>query len=227
MDNHTDKREVKYGRDLAFGDIEHTNDCWRSVLHLGRKIKLVKGAEVQQGRDLLFLESGKVYLMFQNMEGVEKILWYVREGCIFAETPFFDCISNEGVLICATDCVIYAFSQRDIDRISKERPDLLFNLLASMSRTIRILAYHASSMCLDDALVRICRFLAQRLVPGSNPLTAKINLSRQEMANLLGIHRISLYRTLRAQKERGLFGSIRGKTITILRPQEFYELAKK
>jgi CRP-like cAMP-binding protein len=227
VNTQTNAREAKYGRDLAFGDLKHTNDCWRSVLHLGRKVKLAKGEEIQQGRDLLFLESGKVYLMFQNMDGMEKILWYVREGCIFAETPFFDRISNEGVLICATDCVIYAFSQRDIDRICKERPDLLFNLLESMSRTIRILAYHASSMCLDDTLVRICRFLAQRLVPGSNPLTAKISLTRQEMANLLGIHRISLYRMLRAQKERGLFGSINGKTITILQPQKFYELAKE
>jgi CRP-like cAMP-binding protein len=227
MDNPADKRATGYGRDLAFGVIKNTNACWRSVLHLSRQLKLAKGEEVQQGKDLLFLESGKVYLMFQNTEGVEKILWYAQEGCIFAETPFFDCIANEGVLICATDCVIYAFSTRAIDQISKERPDLLLNLLKSMSRTIRILAYHASSMSLDDMLVRICRCLSQRLVPDSNPLTAAINISRQEMANLLGIHRISLYRVLREQQERGLFGSIKGKHITILRPHEFYELAKK
>jgi CRP-like cAMP-binding protein len=227
MDNPAGKRDARYGRDLAFGVIKDTNACWRSVLHLSRQLNLVKGQEVQQGKDLLFLESGKVYLKFQNLEGVEKILWFVQEGCIFAETPFFDCIANEGVLVCATDCVIYAFSTRAIDQISKERPELLLNLLMSMSRWIRILSYHASSMCLDDTLVRICRCLSQRLVPGSSPLTAKIGISRQEMANLLGIHRISLYRVLRKQQERGLFGSIQGKAITILRPHEFYELAKK
>ena len=227
MDNLADKKAARYGRDLAFGVIKDTNACWRSVLHLSRQFKLAKGAEVQQGKDLLFLESGRVYLKFQNLEGVEKILWYVQDGCIFAETPFFDRIANEGVLICATDCVIYAFSTRAIDQISKERPDLLLDLLKSLSRTIRILSYHASSMCLDDTLVRICRCLSQRLVPDSSPLTAKIGVSRQEMANLLGIHRISLYRVLREQQERGLFGSIRGKCITILRPHEFYELAKQ
>jgi CRP-like cAMP-binding protein len=226
MGNPTDTRAARYGRDLAFGVMKNTNACWRSVLHLGRQFKLVKGKEVQQGKDLLFLESGKVYLKFQNLEGVEKILWYAQEGCIFGAPPFFDPIPNEGVLISATDCVIYAFSTRAIDQISKERPDLLLDLLKSMSRWIRILTYHASSMSLDDTLVRICRCLSQRLVPGSSPLTAKIGISRQEMANLLGIHRISLYRVLREQQERGLFGAIRGKSITILRPHEFYELAK-
>ena len=226
MNNLADTRADRYGRDLAFENIKDTNASWRTVLHLSRQIKLAKGAAVQQGKDLLFLERGKVYLQFQNLEGVEKILWYVQGGCIFAETPFFDRIANEGTLICATDCVIYAFSPQAIDRISKERPDLLLDLLKSMSRIIRILSYHASSMCLDDTLVRICRCLSQRLVPGSSPLTAKIGVTRQEMANLLGIHRISLYRVLREQQERGLFGAIRGKTITILRPQEFYALAK-
>ena len=225
-DNPADKRAARYGRDLAFGVIKNTNANWRSVLHLSRQLKLAKGAEVPQGKELLFLERGKVYLMFQNQEGVEKILWYAQEGCIFAETPFFDCIENEGQLICATDCVVYAFSRQAIDQISKERPDLLLDLLKSMSRWIRILAYHASSMSLDDRLVRLCRCLSQRLVPDSSPLTARLSSSRQEMANLLGIHRISLYRVLREQQERGLFGSIKGKSITILRPNEFYELAK-
>ena len=226
MDN-ADNRASRHGRDLAFEVIKNTNACWRSVLHLGRQFKLAKGEEVPQGVDLLFLESGSVYLLFQNMGGVEKILWYAQAGCIIAETPFFDCIANEGVLICAADCVIYAFTAGAIDQISKDRPDLLINLLKSMSRCIRILAYHASSMSLDDTLVRICRYLSQQLVPGSNPLTARVSISRQEMASLLGIHRVSLYRVLREQQECGLFGSVSGKSITILRPREFYELAKR
>jgi hypothetical protein len=47
------------------------------------------------------------------------------------------------------------------------------------------------------------------------------------MASMLGMHRISLYKALRRQEERGLFGSVRGKTITILRPQEFYRMVEQ
>jgi CRP-like cAMP-binding protein len=220
------KGENHYGRSLGFRDLKDTNAPWREVLHLGRQRKLVKGESVQQGKELLFLARGKVYLMLQNQEGLEKIVWYVREGCIFAEAPFFDPIPNEGSLICATDCVVYAFAARTVERIGKERPDLLINLFQSMARQMRLMSYHASSLYLDDGLARICKFLAERIVPGSNPLTAKIGMSRQEMANLLGMHRISLYRVLRRQQERGLFGkSVRG-AMTILRPHEFYKLAE-
>ncbi|MDR2696342.1 MAG: Crp/Fnr family transcriptional regulator [Deltaproteobacteria bacterium] len=203
------------------------NSAWRSVLPLARQFRCARGEQVPQGKDLLFLERGKVCLVFQGWDGTEKIVWYIREGCIFGIAPFFDPIPNEGMLVCASDCVIYAFSAQAVERISRERPDLLLNLLHSMARKLRIQSYQASSLCLDDALVRICKFLEQRLVPDSSPLTAKIGISRQEMASLLGMHRISLYRTLRRQEERGLFGPIRGRVITILRPREFYQLAGK
>jgi len=212
---------------LAFRDMKDINSSWRSILSLARQSRRVKGEYVRQGEELLFLERGRVRLTYQNRDGAEKILWHISAGCLFGEVPFFDPIENEAVFTCISDCVIYAFSAQTVERVCKERPDLLLNLLRSMSRKMRIMSYHASSLYLDDVLVRICKFLAQRLVPDSNPLTAKLGVSRQEMASLLGIHRVSLYKALRHQEERGLFGPITGKTMEILRPREFYELAEK
>ena len=212
---------------LAFRDIKDMNSAWRSVLSLARQSRRTKGEQVQQDEDLLFLERGRIRLTYQNRDGAEKILWHISEGCLFGEVPFFDPIPNEGVFTCMTDCVIYAFSAQVVDKIGKEHPELLFDLLRSMSRKLRIMSYQASSLYLDTVLVRICKFLAQRLVPDSNPLIAQIGVSRQEMAGLLGIHRISLYRVLRQQEERGLFGPVRGNVMTILRPDEFYTLAEK
>ena len=53
-----------------------------------------------------------------------------------------------------------------------------------------------------------------------------MGVSKQEMASLLGVHRISLYKILRQQEESGLFGPFSGKTVTILRPDEFFLLAE-
>jgi CRP-like cAMP-binding protein len=227
MGKSTGKGQYEGEPSLAFRDVKDINAPWRSVLSLARQSRRAKGAQVQQGKELLFLERGKLRLTYQNQDGAEKILWYIREGCLFGEAPFFDPMPNEGFFTCVTDCLIYTFSAQAVAQISKERPDLLLNLLQSMSRKLRIMSYHASTLYLDDMLVRICKFLAQRLVPDSNPLTAKIGISRQEMASLLGMHRISLYRVLRQQEEYGLFGPIKGNTMTILRPHEFYKLAEK
>jgi CRP-like cAMP-binding protein len=201
------------------------NSSWRSVLSLARYTRWAKGEYVRLGRELLFLERGSVRLAHQSLEGAEKVLWYIREGCIFGEAAFFDPIPEENYCICMTACSVYAFSPASVRQISVEQPELLLNLYQSMSRKLKILSCQASSLCLDSLLVRICKFLSQRIVPDSSPLIADIGMPQQEMASLLGVHRISLYRVLRQQEEDGLFGPIRGNTITILRPQDFYALA--
>ena len=227
MDDPIQAKQCAYERTLAFRDIKDINAAWRSVLSLARPHKVAKGERVQHGKNLFFLERGKVCLTFQNQEGIEKIIWYIHDGSVFGTTTFFDPMPNDGVFICVTNCVIYAFSPHAVDRISTERPDLLLDLIRSMARKLRIMSYHASSLQLDDNLIRICKFLSQRLIPNSNPLTAMIDISRQEMANLLGMHRISLYRTLRQQEKSGMFGRITDSTITILQPHEFYKLVEK
>jgi CRP-like cAMP-binding protein len=200
------------------------NSSWRSVLPLAKHNRLTKGEYVQMGKDLLFLERGSVRLAHQNIEGTEKVLWYIREGCIFGEAAFFDSVPDETYCICATACSVYAFSPANVKRISVERPELLLNLFQSMGRKLNMMCCQASSLYLDSVLVRVCKFLSPRIVLGSSPLTANINMPQQEMASLLGVHRISLYRVLRQQEERGLFGPMRNNSITILQPNDFYAL---
>ena len=111
------------------------------------------------------------------------------------------------------------------ETISRERPDLISNLLLSMSRKLRILSNQASSLYVDNLLVRVCKFMAQHLEPDSRPLTANLGISRQEMASLLGVHRVSLYKVLKQQEEEGLFGPFEGNAVVILQPEEFFRLA--
>jgi CRP-like cAMP-binding protein len=227
MDDAMHKGGHRVGLGLAFNELKDMSVAWRSVLPLAKLVKRAKGEEVPQGKEMMFLERGKVRLVFHSPEGAEKIIWFFREGSLFGVVPFMDPIPNEGIFTCATDCVIYAFSAQAVERIGRERPELLLDLMRSMARKLRIVTYHASSLSLDGMLARICKFLSRRIVPGSNPLSAKVGISRQEMASLLGMHRISMYKVLRHQEERGLFGPVKGKTITILRPQEFYKLVER
>jgi len=216
---------VKGSRNWAFKEMKGMNAPWRSVLYLARRFAWAKGHEVQFRNRLYFLEKGRVRLTHQSLEGMEKILWYIHEGCIFGETPFLDPMPLESFFTCATDCVVYGFSKESFDVISRERPDLVSNLLLSMSRKLRILSNQASSLYVDNLLVRVCKFMAQHLEPDSHPLTANLGISRQEMASLLGVHRVSLYKVLKQQEEEGLFGPFEGNAVVILQPEEFFRLA--
>ena len=215
------------GRSLAFEEMRELNEPWRRVLHVGMRQQIPKGQQVPLGSYLYFLEQGGVRLTMQSLDGVEKILWYVREGCIFGETPYFEQQTSEGYFVCTEDSVIYAFSEGHLKVVRSEYPDLLLNLIRSMAYKMRVFSHQAASMYLDSVLVRTCKFLAQRIVPGSNPLTAEVGISRQDMASLLGVHRISLYKILRQQEEAGLLGPFENRRVTILRPDDFFRIVNR
>lgn len=216
------------GLGVAFGDLREINSPWRAVLSLARRNAYAKGEQVTlTGKELLFLERGRVRVTYLSLDGAEKILSYIREGCIFGETAFFDPMPAESFFTCAANSVIHSFSEQAIAEIGKERPDLLFNLLRSMARKLRTMTFHASSLSVDSVLVRLCKFLEQRIIPGSSPLTASLGMSRREMAGLLGVNRITLYKVLRQQEEQGLFGPVSTSSISILRPEVFYGLVEK
>ncbi len=221
------RRTVVGNRGLGFAELREENAPWRSVLDSGSRHLWSKGQCIELRDELFFLDKGQVRLTHFSLDGAEKILWYINRGCLFGETPLFDPLAGEmdSLHVCATDCVVYAFSRARVEQLCRTRPDLILNLLHSMARKLRTLSSQASSLYVDDVLVRTCKFLAQRLLPDSDPLTADPGISRQEMASLLGVHRITLYKVLRQQEEQGLFGPFDRHAVVILRPEDFFRLA--
>lgn len=225
------KGGIGMSRSIGYTEICDLNTQWREVLHLGVRRKYSKGAQIMhEERALFFLEKGRVRLTHHTQDGQEKILWYIGPGCIFGETPFFDPMpgSGESVHECAATSDIYVFSCDCVyGEIVKIRPDLILNLLPSLARKVRLLSNQASSLSVDDVLIRLCKFLGQRVVPGSSPLRVRPGISRQELASVLGVHRITLYKVLKQQEESGLFGPglHDQQSFTVLDPERFFELA--
>lgn len=214
-------------RCIGFIEIRDLNTPWRDVLHMGTKLLLKKGEQVPQGEYLAFLNKGLVRLTHCSRDGKQKILWYIGVGCVFGETPFFDpqISLGGGVHVCATPCEIYAFSRDCVfKKIFVQRPELMLNLLPSMARKVRMLSNQASSLYLDDVTVRVCKFLGQRIIPDSKPLQAKPGISRQELASLLGVHRITLFKSLKHLEEFGICGPYEHDTCVILQPESFFAL---
>lgn len=214
-------------RCIGFIEIAELNAAWREVLPMGTKLLFKKGEQVPQSEYLAFLHKGVVRLTHCSRDGKQKILWYIGAGCIFGETPFFDPQESlgGGVHVCTTACEVYAFSRECVyKKIAVQRPDLMLNLLPSMARKVRMLSNHASSLYLDDVTVRVCKFLGQRIIPGSSPLLARPGISRQELASLLGVHRITLFKSLKHLEEYGICGPYEHDTCVILQPERFFEL---
>ena len=209
-------------RIFAFQKLTDLNTPWRDVLSLASRQSFNKGQHVSMGAYLYFLDKGRIRLSHLSLQGIEKILWYLYPGCLFGETPFFDKMPSAGSFYCSTNCIVYSFSHQTIEQLAKSRPDLMANLCRSMSRKMRVLSDQAASLFLDSLKVRTLRFLSQHIVVGSDPVLVDVGITKQELAALLGVHRISLYKILKDYEEAGILSAFHGSKVTILKPDAFY-----
>ena len=209
-------------RVFAFKEQENLNAAWRDVLSLGTRSLLAKGTSLPLGTSLYFLEQGKVRLSFISKNGLEKVVMFIASGSIFGEAPFFSGLPVVNSFFeCRQKCLVYSFARPVVERICSERPDLAMNLMQAMGRKLRLLFEQASSLYLHSLRRRTFRFLQQRIVPGTTPPTAKLGISKQEMASLLGVHRISLYKLLRECEDEGILAQVRGDRFAILNMEAF------
>ena len=219
-------------KELEFSRIPSVADCWRKVLAQGRRMKFLKGAHIcHAGADsasLYFLEAGEIRLTRSSLDGREKIIWAIGSGSLFGETPFFDELPARSAMIAATDCTVYAFARQCIlAEILPRHPDLMLALFRSLALKVRVLSNQAVSLSLDDLPSRICKYLHLRQQgepAGTGPLVVSPGLNQQELANLLGVHRVTLNKSLRELEKAGILGPYSRDEVYILDRPRFEEM---
>ena len=220
---------------MSFTELVGQNMCWRTVAPARPRL-WKKGHKFNDDvPQMFFVVSGRVRLMALAEEGGEKTLWYLRDGCCFNETPLFAINGGMDMRImgdarfyheCVEDSYLCAFSVEDVLRLGARQPELLLNLCHSFSFKVTLLSQQVVSLSLESQMTRVCKFLASRIVPGSQPLRARRDMSYREMADLLGMHRISLYKILRQAQGRGLLRFDKNsEDVLILQPAEFFKEA--
>ena len=219
-------------KELEFSRIPSEAECWRKVLPQGRRMKFLKGAQVSSRMNessyLFFLDSGEIWLTRSTMDGREKIIWAIGPGSLFGETPFFDELPARSAMIAATDCMVYAFARKCVlTEILPRHPDLMLALFRSLAFKVRVLSNQAASLSLDDLPSRVCKYLhlrQQEEINTGGPLVVRPGLNQQELANLLGVHRVTLNKSLRELEKAGVLGPYSKEEIYILDRGRFEEL---
>jgi len=222
-------------KELEFSRIPPEAECWRKVLSQGRRMKFLKGAHISpkmtDGVFLFFLDSGEVWLTRSTLEGREKIIWRIGPDSLFGETPFFDDLPARSAIVAAMDCTVYAFSRKCVlNEILPQNPELTSALFRTLAIKVRVLINQAVCLSLDDLPSRICKYLnlrreAQILKDG--PLVVCPVLNQQELANLLGVHRVTLNKSLRELEKAGILGPYSRDEVYILDRDRFDELVSQ
>jgi CRP/FNR family transcriptional regulator len=176
--------------------------------------------EGDQIESLFIINQGKVKVFKYTKEGKEQILYILSEGDIFGELSLFrseKLTFNVEALEDLNTCVL---TKASFERILSKRPEISMKVLQVMGDRLIKMETLIQSLGTKDIEARIATFLLE-LIPEYTKSRGSIKeielpLSREEIANYIGVTRETISRKLGKMQDEGIL-KIKGiKKIIIL-----------
>ncbi|HNR04953.1 MAG TPA: Crp/Fnr family transcriptional regulator [Bacillota bacterium] len=216
MNNHDYLRQIS-----IFSELE--GEFLEKIYQISRVRKYKKGRiifmEGEPGEAFFYIKSGLVKISKLSRDGREHILHVLNEGHVFAEVTLFSNTEYPATAEVLEDAEIGIIKNEDLEKVIKENPDLSLQLIKYLNKRlveahmkIRNLALYDTYERTAQALVKLAEDYGKKSSKGVN---LDINISRQELANIVGTTRETVIRALTAFKKEHLIG-IEKNTITII-----------
>lgn len=145
---------------------------------------------------LYIVKSGRVRLSIYSKDGREKSLIIADKNCLFGELSVFDHLPNYATAMAVTDSYVYCIHKDQFIEHLKSDHELSFKTIEIMARKNRLLASQIEDLSFNDAYSRVAIALVKlALTYGTLPddnNKLEIKFTHQEMANLLGLSRVSV-----------------------------------
>ncbi len=175
--------------------------------------------EGDPGEAIHFVKSGKVKIFKTSEGGREIIINILSPGDIFAEVILFQKnVSYPASVEVIEEGEIGFIRNKDLERLISDNPQLAMELLRAMAIKLKEVQQRVRELGSDDAVEKTIRILiALAKNHGSKTkegITLCKNITRQDMANLVGTTRETMSRILSKFGKEGLV-EINGRTIVI------------
>lgn len=175
---------------------------------------LVEAQEELGGFFLLI--SGRVKMTRMSEEGKEQTIYVFGPGEPFCLCGLFDGGACPASAVALEKSRVVMFPAADFDRIVREDPTLLFNMLLVMSRRLKSAMDMIESLSLKKAPERLAVYLlhAERAPDGGKDVV-RLPMSHRELAKMIGATPEALSRAFKQLNQKGLV-EVRGRDIHIL-----------
>jgi CRP-like cAMP-binding protein len=210
---------------------------WEKVLSLGERRLYPKGSKVFDLDDIIFgvyfIRRGSIEINLFTVQGPEKVLFIVGRNCVFGEVScFMDGESGEAIARTRTDCELYYFPKEIIEGvIAKEHPELLIELIQSLAFKIRMYTVLLKDDLISNQFIRVCKMLVYLLrykeinvSPGQIVIAFQPDITQNDMARLMGVHRVTVTKAISKLKSAGIIGRFSKKTLEITNLPELMRL---
>ncbi|MCR6544927.1 Crp/Fnr family transcriptional regulator [Dehalobacterium formicoaceticum] len=209
-----------------------SSQIWDKYLHLGTKILRKSGEYIIAVSDnpagLYFLNKGKVKGGLLSKDGMLKTISIKAEKTIFGEQFVFHHQPGIYEAIAIEDCELYFFTRERILEVMKEDFEITLFIAKSQSILSRMMAYQIYDMSVSNILRSLARVLysiccyEKKENPQNKSIT--INLTHEQIANMLGAHRVTITKNLNRLKNLGIL-DYKYEKIMIKEPQKLLDIA--
>lgn len=224
-------------------DFRNLNILWRSVTHLAQKVSFPQGHVLDVSETLYLLDRGTVRRVYVSPGGLQVLnLDYIDNMLVgnlltgefdhysairaikkseqIPDDPGLQEILSEPTfnseLHCVTPVEAFAFDKKLVSdpKFMAEHPDLIMDFMRSRSRRMDSMFTLICYMATHRPRQRVCAFFLRKV--RQHGTTLQIGLSHDELASLVGMHRVTLARVLKELREENIIGRYSKDNLEIL-----------
>ncbi len=188
------------------------------LLAWGATYKKVSAGEIifREGTQASFyhqLVSGRVKWVNITDDGREFIQVIAEPGECFGEFPMFDGEPYAASAFAEEDSIIIRLHQYTFHQLLKEYPEIHFKFSAMLTQRLRFKFMLLKEIACSDPAHRIETLLNYMKKSAKNicPKCSKVNLTRQQIADMTGLRVETVIRTIRHLHDKGALMIQRGK----------------
>jgi len=161
--------------------------------------------EGEPGEAFYYIKSGLVKISKISSDGREHILHILNEGHVFAEVTLFSNTAYPATAEVLEDAQIGMIKNSDLEQLIVKTPEISLQLIKYLNKRlveaqnkVRNLALYDTFGRTAQALVKLAEDYGRKSADG---IVLDLNISRQELANIVGTTRETVIRVLAAFKK--------------------------
>ncbi|WP_417622148.1 Crp/Fnr family transcriptional regulator [Parasphingorhabdus sp.] len=178
----------------------------RDLLARGQARQFEKGQLIQQhgdtAKEFWYVESGSVQIGRYGIDGQLTLLALLGAGDTFGDLAFLGEFPRVVDAIAGTDCTLVRIGDGELQSLLESDPAVMRVLLKAMALTVQFALNLVASSRHQSVAQRLAQALLQ--LCGDQGNGAEIIVSQQDLADLLGVSRVSVGKALASLQAGGM-----------------------
>lgn len=219
-------KKIAIFSDLDEGSLERIASLINERRYQKGSLIFMEGEEAEA---VYFIKKGKVKIFKTGQDGREHIINILPEGEVFAESCLFGLNKYPASAEAYEDIEALLIKIKDFEKLLEEYPKISIGIIKAMGKRLQMVSKKIENLALRDAYGKTAMLLMDLILKKHSKLYDGLefdtDLSRQEMASMVGLTRETFTRALAKLKESGAidFERDRIKIISVDKLKDFIE----